>query len=205
MPASIQTSQFIADWIESPFGHIDGDPWTITQNAASLIKDALERLGDDYRRTGDVSVHHTTVVEPGAVLKGPSIIGPNCFVAAGGYLRGGTYLASNCIVGPSCELKTSFMFPGSKIAHFNFVGDSILGSDVNVEAGAIIANYRNELADKQIRILFDGAPIYTGAEKFGALVADGVRIGANAVIAPGAILPVGTKVGRLSLLDQYPY
>ncbi len=36
------------------------------------------------------------------------------------------------------------------------------------------------------------------------LVGDGGRIGANAVIAPGAILPVGARIGRLTLVDQYP-
>lgn len=43
------------------------------------------------------------------------------------------------------------MFPGSKIAHLNVVGDSIIGSGVKIEARTVIANYRNELADKVIR------------------------------------------------------
>ncbi len=95
------------------------------------------------------------------------------------------------------------MFAGSKIAHLNFVGDSIIGSDVNIEAGAVIANYRNELDDKTIRIAFEGDVIDTGVTKFGALIGDGARIGANAVVAPGALLKPGRKVGRLQLEDQY--
>jgi UDP-N-acetylglucosamine diphosphorylase / glucose-1-phosphate thymidylyltransferase / UDP-N-acetylgalactosamine diphosphorylase / glucosamine-1-phosphate N-acetyltransferase / galactosamine-1-phosphate N-acetyltransferase len=43
-------------------------------------------------------------------------------------------------MGPGCELKSSFVFRGSKLAHFNFVGDSVIGSDVNLEAEAIVAN-----------------------------------------------------------------
>lgn len=38
---------------------------------------------------------------------------------------------------------------GSKLAHVNFVGGSILGADVNLEAGAIITNRRNELDEKE--------------------------------------------------------
>ena len=144
------------------------------------------------------------MVEPGAIVKAPALIGPRCFVAASAYLRGGTYLDDGCIVGPGSELKTSFMFEGAKLAHLNFVGDSILGAAVNVEAGAVIANYRNELADKTIRFWFGGRILETAVEKFGALVGDGCRIGANAVIAPGAILPSGTKVARLSLIDLHP-
>ena len=68
----------------------------------------------------------------------------------------------------------------------------------------IIANYRNELDDKAINILFEGAVIETGLEKFGALVGDGSRIGANAVLAPGAILRPNSIVPRTALVDQHP-
>ncbi len=97
------------------------------------------------------------------------------------------------------------MFSGSKIAHLNFVGDSILGSGVNVEAGAVIANYRNEQEDKNICILYEDAVLDTNVEKFGALMGDGTKVGANAVVAPGAIFPPNSKVGRLQLIDQRPW
>jgi bifunctional N-acetylglucosamine-1-phosphate-uridyltransferase/glucosamine-1-phosphate-acetyltransferase GlmU-like protein len=60
------------------------------------------------------------------------------------YLRAGVWLGEGCVVGPGAELTSSFLFAGSKLAHFNFVGDSILGNDVNLEAGSIVANHRNE-------------------------------------------------------------
>jgi NDP-sugar pyrophosphorylase family protein len=149
-----------------------------------------------------VGVHRTATVEAGAVIKPPAIIGPNCFVASTAYLRGGVFLDEGCIVGPACELKSTFMLAGSKIAHLSFVGDSIIGAGANIEAGAIIANYRNERVDKRIRIAFDGEVIDTGVEKFGALVGDGAKIGANAVIAPGALIRPGAVVPRLALVDQ---
>ncbi|GID03357.1 hypothetical protein TMM008_05590 [Pseudomonas sp. 008] len=139
------------------------------------------------------------------MLKGAIIIGEGSFVAAGAYLRGGVYLGSNCIVGPSCEVKSSFMLCGRKLAHFNFVGDSVIGEGVNIEAGAIIANYRNELDGANIKIRHDDQVILTGVSKFGALMGDGCKIGANAVIAPGAILSPNTHVPRLGLIDQFAY
>ena len=66
-----------------------------------------------------------------------------------------------------------------------------------------MANYRNELDGAPIRILFEGSVIETGVRKFGALIGDGCKIGANAVIAPGAILRPGTLAPRLALIDQY--
>lgn len=134
-------------------------------------------------------VHPDAVVEPGAVLKPPVLIGPGCFVAADATLRGGVALAAGVTVGPGVEVKASLIGPGSTLAHFNFVGDSILGGDVNLEAGAVVANHWNERPD-------------TGRLKFGALIGDRCRIGANAVLSPGTILPAGTVVPRLALVDQ---
>lgn len=204
MDTKIAVSHFVAAWAASPFRHVDADPWIITCQSSEIIREALAGLRSEYVRDGDIAVHRSAMLEAGCVLKGPSIIGPNCFVAAGSYLRGGTYLADSCIIGPGSELKSSFVFHRSKLAHFNFVGDSILGADVNVEAGAVIANFRNELEDRRIRFRLGERTIETGVDKFGSLVGDGVRIGANAVIAPGATLLPNMCVKRLALVDQHP-
>lgn len=176
-------------------------PWEITSKADAIIRKAIGAL-DHYSVSDGVAVHRTATVEHGAVIKSPAIIGAGCLVASGAYLRGGVFLDEDCIVGPSCELKSTFMLIGSKVAHLSFVGDSIIGTGANIEAGAMIANYRNEREDKRIRISFEGEVIDTGVEKFGALVGDNVKIGANAVIAPGALLRPGTIIPRLAHIDQ---
>ena len=178
-------------------------PWDLTTNIAPIIERAIEQLPSSYVHTAPgIAVHGSATVEPGAVLKPPCIIGENCFIASCAYLRGGVWLGRNVILGPSVEVKSSLIGEGSKAAHFNFVGDSVIGCDVNIEAGAIVANYRNERADKEI-VCFDGERlIRTGRDKFGSLIGDGCRIGANAVLAPGTILPPATVVPRLALVDQ---
>lgn len=199
----IVISRFISHWQDLGLTDQAAQAWHVTQAAEHHVLALLGKLSPGYRLQGNVAVHETATVEPGAILKGPTVIGPHSFVAAGAYLRGGTYLGSHCIIGPSCELKSSFMLDGSKLAHFNFVGDSLLGENVNVEAGAVIANYRNEFDGANITILFNQCIIETGVRKFGALVGDGVRIGANAVVAPGALLEPRTTVPRLGLVDQW--
>ena len=197
----------VADYIDRAAlapapGHLA--PWEWTRDAPTLIQAALATLGADYfiADSGDVAVHPSATVEDGSQIKGPAIIGPHCLVARTALIRGGCWLDAACIVGPACELKSSYLFAGAKLAHLNFVGDSVIGAGANIEAGAMIANYRNERADKRIRIRSGEIIIDTGAEKFGALVGDGARIGANAVIAPGALLAAGAIVARLSLIDQ---
>lgn len=178
-------------------------PWELTSNSIEAVGRLLTDIGSDYEIVVNVAVHRTAVVEFHASIKGPAVIGPHCFVAATSLIRGGCWLDENCIIGPASELKSSFMFRDSKLAHFNFVGDSILGSDVNLEAGSIIANCRNELPGSTIRIFQPGETIETGVLKFGALIGDGCKLGANAVVAPGAVLKPKTVVQRLGLVDQY--
>ncbi len=203
--ANYPIPRYIEGWTSSPFAALDIEPWLVVQQAEQLIREALGKVDSGYRIEGGFAIHPTATIETGVVLKGAGIIGPRCFIAAGSYLRGGTYLDEDCIIGPGTELKTSFMFSGAKLAHLNFVGDSIIGSGANIEAGAIIANYRNELSDKTIRIACAGSVIDTGVTKFGSLIGDNTRIGANAVVAPGALIEPSSKVGRLQLIDQYPY
>lgn len=195
---------FIAAWPDSPFAGEDAPPWAVTANASSILTAVIPTLDQDYAVERDIALHKLATVEPGAVVKGPAIIGPGAFVASSAYLRGGVFLDRDCIVGPGCEVKTSFLFAGAKIAHLSFVGDSLLGGNVNVEAGAIVANYRNELDDKRILIRWRETIIDTGVEKFGALIGDDAKIGANAVIAPGALIAPGARIARLAHIDQRP-
>jgi len=200
---TVRIADYIQDLADSPLAQwADLTPWALVVNAPERVSALLAQLSpDEYEVRGDVAVHRTAQVEDGAVLKGPLIIGPGCFIAAGGYLRGGCWLGEGCIIGPGAELKTTFMFGGSKLAHFNFVGDSVLGSGVNLEAGSIIANYRNERADKGVNVRINDQLQATGCDKFGALLGDGVRLGANAVVAPGGLLLPGTVIRRLALYD----
>ncbi|MGF6110971.1 NDP-sugar pyrophosphorylase family protein [Pseudomonas frederiksbergensis] len=200
---TVRMADYIQEISHSPiaeWAHLS--PWELVINAPERVQHLLSQLpADDYEIVDDIAIHRTAQVEAGAVLKGPLIIGPSCFIAAGAYLRGGCWLGANCIIGPGAELKSSFVFSGSKLAHFNFVGDSVLGAGVNLEAGSIIANYRNERADKGVNVRVGGVLQATGCDKFGALMGDGSRLGANAVVAPGGLLLPGSVVRRLTLHD----
>jgi NDP-sugar pyrophosphorylase family protein len=200
----VRWSDFIKTFAASvlaPWVHLE--PWQLTSQSEAVVRQLLKSLdASEFTVVEEVVVHVTSMVEPGAVLKGPLIVGPKCFVASGAYLRGGNWVADRCILGPGAELKSSFVFAGTKLAHFNFVGDSVLGADVNLEAGSVICNYRNERSDKEIRVRGGDALHATGCHKFGALVGDHCRVGANAVLAPGAVLLPGSVVRRAALRDD---
>jgi NDP-sugar pyrophosphorylase family protein len=180
------------------------EPWELCDNATMAITIMLSRLDHGYRVGDGIAVHETAIVEPSMTLKPPCIIGPRCFVASYCYLRGGVYLAEGVTVGPGVEIKSSFIGAKTALAHLNFIGNSIIGRDVNIEAGAVIANHRNERADKSIRIALDSEVVTASGTTFGAVIGDRCRIGANAVLLPGTILKPGTVVDRLALIDQEP-
>lgn len=197
-------SRFISSIQDSPLARWAGlAPWQLTGQSEAIVRQMLTELDPaQFRIEADVAIHHTAVIEQGVTLKGPLIIGAGVFIGAHAYLRGGCWVDTRCSIGPGCELKSSFVFASSRLAHFNFVGDSMIGADVNLEAGSILCNHRNERSDKAVLVHIDGTLVSTGVDKFGALVGDGCRLGANSVIAPGALLAAGTVVARASLWDD---
>lgn len=200
--AKFDWSKFIADFGGS-FPNIAAKlPWMVVEDMPVFLKGRLKDLGSDYKVTKDVAIHKKAVIEENAIIKGPVIIGPQCFIASHVYLRGGVLLVGRNSLGPGCEVKSSLILEGSNLAHFNFIGDSIIGADVNFEAGAVVANHYNERTDKAISVRMGGEMVSIGIEKFGALVGDRCKIGANAVLSPGTMLQHGQIVARLALVDQ---
>ena len=100
------------------------------------------------------------------------------------------------------EIKSSIISNNSAVAHFNFIGDSIIGENVNFEAGSITANHFNERENKEIFVKIDDNIINTQVVKFGSLVGDFSKIGANSVLSPGTILKKNSVVKRLELIEQ---
>lgn len=183
-------------------------PWIFTQK----ISDFFEKVTNHLNQNGRIGeffinensiIHKSAVIENNVTTKDFIFISENCFVAANSYLRGGIFLSKNCIIGPGVEIKSSILLPETRIAHFNFVGDSVLGTGVNLEAGSIVANYRNEFSgEKTIHVNINENITDTKVNKFGALIGDGVRVGANSVLAPGSLIKRNTIIDRLTLVDQ---
>jgi len=177
-------------------------PWQITDDLSEIILEMIGTCGSDYSVNEGIAVHKSAVIEQNAVLKPPVFIGEHATVGANAYIRGPVLLDRGVHIGAGCEIKQSVIFADTAVAHFNYIGNSIIGSNVNFEAGAVAANHFNERADKIIPVIIDDNIINTGVKKFGSLVGDGCRIGANAVLSPGTILKKGFVVKRLELIAQ---
>src|SRR5260370_6933906 len=76
-----------------------------------------------------------TIVEKGAVLKGPAWIGENCQIRSGCYVRENVIVGNGVVMGNSCEFKNCILFDEAQVPHFNYVGDSILGPHPHLGPG----------------------------------------------------------------------
>ncbi|MGR9046927.1 MAG: DapH/DapD/GlmU-related protein, partial [Gammaproteobacteria bacterium] len=101
-------------------------------------------------------------------------------------------LAENVHVGNFVEIKKSTVAEGSKINHLSYIGDSIVGSHVNIGAGTITCNYDG--VNKFQTIIEDNAFIGSNSQ----LVAP-VTIGKNATIGAGSTITRDTPQDQLTL------
>ena len=182
----------------------DIEPWELINQLPAILVKLAAGLGEEYEAVGSAFIHRTARVHPTAILQDIVIIEADASVGPHAMLRNGVWVGQGAHIGGSDEIKQSIIGSNSAVAHLNYVGNSIVGDDVNIEAGAVLANHHNDRDDKSVWVLIDGEKVKTGVNKFGALVGDGSRIGANAVTAPGTILKPGTIVNRLQLVQQIP-
>ncbi len=149
----------------------------------------------------DIYLGPGAVVEPGAFISGPAWIGPHAQVRHGAYVRSHALIGAGCVVGHATEVKNSILLPGAHAPHFNYVGDSILGREVNLGAGTKLSNLtvvsrKDPMTGQRptIKLQIDDAWYDTGLAKLGAILGDGVQTGCNSVLNPGVLIGPRTLV-----------
>ena len=143
-----------------------------------------------------------------AIISGPAIIEPGVRMFAGSCVVGPAYIGAGAIIGNNALVRDSMIGRNSVVGfsteiarsyvgndvwfHTNYIGDSVIDSNVSFGSGGITANLR--LDEKNIKSAVKGQRLDTGRAKLGAIVGSGARIGVNALLMPGI------KVGQSSLV-----
>ncbi len=174
-------------------------PWALLGEPLDEILAALPssdlqgQLSPEVHLVGDrIVISAGARIHPNVVIEGPVFIGPEAEVRPGAYIRGGVWIGERCVVGTNTEIKRAILLRHAKAPHLNYVGDSILGADVNLGAGTILSNFRHD--GSTIRIPANGGRIDTGRRKLGAILGDGVLTGCNSVLHPGVVVGRGTQI-----------
>jgi bifunctional N-acetylglucosamine-1-phosphate-uridyltransferase/glucosamine-1-phosphate-acetyltransferase GlmU-like protein len=147
---------------------------------ASVIMAGAVMIGKNIR------IGRGVLIEAGALIKSPTIIGDYSEIRQGAYLRGYCLIGNRCVVGHTTEVKHSIFLNGAKAGHFAYLGDSILGNQVNLGAGTKCANLR--FLSGNVTVKTPSGTVDTGLRKLGAILGDGTQTGCNAVTSPGTIL-----------------
>ncbi|WP_436910802.1 bifunctional sugar-1-phosphate nucleotidylyltransferase/acetyltransferase [Halosimplex marinum] len=170
-----------------------GRPWELLEanewKLAELDRDLRGEVHESADLRGDVVVEEGATVDAGVVVEGPALIREGAEVGPNAYVRGATLLAEDTHVGNAVEVKNSVVMGGTHVPHHSYVGDSVLGRDVNFGAGTKVANLRHDGGDVYFTV--KGDRVSTGRRKFGVVAGDGAKTGINTSLNPGVKLSAG--------------
>ena len=165
----------------------------------NCIFEGRVELGDGVRIGAncilrDARIGAGTEVKPFSLIE-EARVGANARVGPYARIRPGTELADDVHIGNFVEVKASKFGRASKANHLAYVGDSSVGSDVNIGAGTITCNYDG--ANKHRTIIEDDVHIGSDVQ----LVAP-VKVGKGATIGAGATITKDVPPGGLTLTEK---
>ena len=133
----------------------------------------------------ETEIEPDTVIYPSTYIEGVNKIGKNCKIGPFAHLRGGVTLDDNVKIGNFVEVKKAHIKSHTNACHLTYIGDAEIGSNVNIGAGTITANY-NPLTK----------------EKSKTIIGDNVKIGSNSVLVAPVKVEEGANVGALSVITK---
>ena len=172
-----------------------GRPWELLEANEWRISELERRIEGEVRGDaalrGDVVIEAGATIEAGVVIEGPAIVRSGAELGPNAYVRGPTLIGEGCHVGHGVEIKNSVLMSGSNVPHLSYVGDSLLGPDVNFGAGTQVANLRHDGADVEQTV--KGDRVSTGRRKYGVVAGPNAKTGINTSLAPGVVLSANAR------------
>ena len=168
------------------------------QNLAQAVKMLTKRTLNKYMTDGvtivdpdttmidpETDIGKDTIIYPMTYIEGINKIGSNCKIGPFAHLRGDVIIHDNVKIGNFVEVKKSVIQSNTNACHLTYIGDSEIGSEVNIGAGTITANYD---------------PISKTKSK--TIIENNVKIGSNSVLVAPVKVEEGANVGALSVITK---
>ncbi|MBP7875769.1 NTP transferase domain-containing protein [Candidatus Woesebacteria bacterium] len=164
-----------------------GYPWHILDATEYFLGKQESKIAGEVSSTarveGTLVLPKSSRVLDGCHLEGNIVVGENVVIGPGSRIRGNTVIGDNSHIGFSVEIKSCVLGNNVRIPHLAYVGDSIIGNDVNIAGGTMIANWRHD--NQPISTPIKGQMVNTQRLKLGTIIGDHVRLGVNTSIYPG--------------------
>ena len=133
----------------------------------------------------DTTIGQDTIIYPSTYIEGTNKIGRNCKIGPCAHLRGGVEIFDNVKIGNFVEVKKAVIKSNTNVGHLSYIGDSELGSHVNIGAGTITANY-----DPLSKV------------KSKTTLKDDVKIGSNSVLVAPVTVEEGANIGAGTVVTK---
>jgi len=173
-------------------------PWHIFKVMEYFLDNAKPYIAPSARVSekatieGKVILSDNVKVLENAVIRGPAYIGANSIIGNNALVRNYSHIGSNSVIGYCTEVKHSYIGDDCWF-HSNYIGDSIVDDNCSLGAGTILANFRLDEGNIQIKV--GDNLVDTDYDKLGAMVGRGCRIGVNASLMPGVRVGPDSFVG----------
>jgi len=187
----ISVVEYDGRWLDA------GRPWELLR-ANELLLDTVERdvhgdVDSGAQLHGDVVVEEGATIRDGVTIEGPAVVQSGAEIGPNAYIRGATAIGPDVHIGHAVEVKNSIVMAGAAVPHLSYVGDSILGREVNLGAGTQVANLRHD--DGSVRMTVNGERVDTGRRKLGVVLGDEVKTGINTSLNAGVTVGTGGTIG----------
>lgn len=152
---------------------------SLMDNGVTIVDPSSTWISEDTQIGAD------TIIYPSTYIEGTNKIGKNCKIGPCAHLRGNVEIDDNCKIGNFVEVKKAKIGHNTNAGHLSYIGDSELGSHINIGAGTITANYD---------------PISKTKSK--TVLKDNVKIGSNTVLVAPVEIGEGTNIGAGSVITK---
>ncbi len=152
---------------------------SLMDNGVTIVDPSSTWISEDTKIGADTTIYPSTYIE------GKNKIGKNCKIGPCAHLRGDVEIDDNCKIGNFVEVKKAKIGHNTNAGHLSYIGDSELGSHINIGAGTITANYD---------------PITKTKSK--TVLKDNVKIGSNTVLVAPVEIGEGTNIGAGSVITK---
>ncbi len=178
-------------------------PWEMLPKIKDVIARLLETGIEGFTEySPGVLIGKDVKIASTVTIEAPAIIGHGTELRPGAYIRGNVITGEGCVMGNSSEYKNCILLDKVQTPHYNYIGDSILGSKAHTGAGTICSNLKS---DGKAIIIHADEDYITGLRKIGGILADGADVGCGCVINPGTVIGKSTSVYPLTALrGVYP-
>lgn len=133
----------------------------------------------------ETEIEADTIIYPSCYINGKNKIGKHCKIGPFAHLRGDVVLEDYVKIGNFVEVKKTTIKSHTNACHLTYLGDSEIGSNVNIGAGTITANY-NPLTKVKSKTVIE----------------DNVKIGSNSVLVAPVTIEEGANVGAVGVITK---